>query len=138
MVGQNAAQGIATNEGLQNQYRANPGLVLSKIGRQGITHMLQGQVDAKTIPVKEWDDYASGTSPDSGGIQHGPAEFGAWMQKFNKNFNPLVLQYARMTPDERTSFRSTLTPKAQQNLAVQIPQYSQKGWIDMTGQGNGP
>lgn len=122
LAGQQATSGHATNAFLTNAYNTNPGLYLSKIGRQGITHMLQGNLDANVAKANAWTE--SGLSP---------AEFAKWNKDFNKDFNPRVFQYARMTPEERSKFRSTLPANQQKKFFDQIQDYSGKGWIDLGG-----
>ena len=46
LAGQQAIAAHSTNAFLTNAYNTNPSLYLSKVGRQGITHMLQGNVDS--------------------------------------------------------------------------------------------
>lgn len=122
LAGQQATAAHATNAFLTNAYNTNPGLYLSKIGRQGITHMLQGNLDSIVAKNNAW--IASGKSP---------SEFAAWNKDFNKDFNPRVFQYARMTPEERAKFRSTLPGNQQQKFFNQIQDYQRKGWIDLGG-----
>lgn len=130
LAGQQATAAHATNAFLTNAYNTNPGLYLSKIGRQGITHMLQGNVDSIVAKNNAWDAYANG---EVDGIRHSPAEFNTWNRKFNLDFNPRVFQYARMTPEERSGFRSALPKGQQKKFFEQIQQYQKNGWIDLGG-----
>lgn len=122
LAGQQATAAHATNAFLTNAYATNPGLYLSKIGRQGITHMLQGNVDSIVAKANAWTE-----------ANKSPAEFAAWNKDFNKDFNPRVFQYARMTPEERSKFRSTLPVNQQKKFFDQIQSYQAKGWIDLGG-----
>lgn len=131
LAGQQATAAHATNAFLTNAYNTNPSLYLSQIGRSGITHMLQGNVDSIVAKNNAWNAYANG---EVDGTPHSPAEFGTWNRQFNANFNPRVFQYASMTPDERTKFRSTMSPQQQQKLYNQAQDYQSKGWVDMSGQ----
>jgi len=125
LAGQQAVAAHSTNAFLTNAYNTNPSLYLSKIGRQGITHMLQGNVDSIVAKANE---------ATKAGVHMAPAEFPDWNRTFNKDFNPRVFQYARMTSDERKAFRSTLPKSQQEKFFNQIKQYQTNGWIDMTGQ----
>lgn len=131
LAGQQAVAAHSTNAFLTNAYNTNPNLYLSKIGRQGITHMLQGNVDSIVAKNNAWDAFAHG---EVDGQQHSPAEFGSWNRRFNADFNPRVFQYARMTGDERKSFRSTLPKTQQEKFFRQLQDYQTKGWIDLTAQ----
>jgi len=129
LAGQQATAAHATNAFLTNAYNTNPSLYLSKIGRQGITHMLQGNVDSIVAKNNAWNAYANG---ETDGQIHSPAEFSTWNRQFNANFNPRVFQYAKMTPEERSKFRSTLPPSQQQQFYNQIQTYQNNGWINLT------
>jgi hypothetical protein len=128
LAGQQAAAAHATDAYLRNAYSTNPGLYLSKIGRQGITHMLQGNVDSIVAKNNAWTSYANG---EVDGRMHSPAEFANWNKNFNRDFNPRVFQYARMTGDERAKFRSNMSIGDQKKLAKQIQQYQAAGWVDL-------
>src|ERR1035437_7285335 len=128
LAGQQATAAHSTNAFLTNAYNTNPSLYLSKVGRQGITHMLQGNLDSVVAKNDAWDSYANG---ESDGQMHSPAEFTTWNRQFNANFNPRAFQYARMTPEERSNFRSTIPANQQQKFFNQIQDYQSKGWIDI-------
>jgi hypothetical protein len=131
LAGQQAVAAHSTNAFLTNAYNTNPNLYLSKVGRQGITHMLQGNLDSVVAKNNSWDAYANG---ETDGQRHSPAEFATWNRQFNADFNPRAFQYARMTPEERSNFRSTIPANQQQKFFNTIQNYQSKGWIDMAGQ----
>ncbi len=131
LAGQQAVAAHSTNAFLTNAYNTNPSLYLSKIGRQGITHMLQGNVDSIVAKNNSWDAYANG---EMDGQKHSPAEFANWNRTFNSDFNPRVFQYARMTPEERSSFRSAMPVNQQKKFFQQVQSYQAKNWIDLSGQ----
>src|ERR1035437_6899356 len=128
LAGQQATAAHSTNAFLTNAYNTNPSLYLSKVGRQGITHMLQGNLDSVVAKNDAWNAYANG---ETDGQMHSPAEFTTWNRQFNANFNPRAFQYARMTPEERSNFRSTIPANQQQKFFNQIQDYQSKGWIDI-------
>lgn len=131
LAGQQAVAAHSTNAFLTNAYNTNPNLYLSKVGRQGITHMLQGNLDSVVAKNDSWDAYATG---EIDGQKHSPAEFANWNRQFNADFNPRAFQYARMTPEERSNFRSTIPANQQQKFFNTLQNYQSKGWIDMAGQ----
>jgi hypothetical protein len=97
--------------------------------------MLQGNLDSVVAKNNAWDAYANG---ESDGQKHSPAEFASWNRQFNAGFNPRAFQYARMTPEERSNFRSTMPVNQQAKFKATLDNYQSRGWIDMTGQENGP
>ena len=121
------AGGHATDAFLNNSEEAMPNLNLSKLGRTGITHWLLGTNDAMQTMQKAWAQ--SGLAPQ---------QFLGWMNgrvpvangTFDINsFDPRVLQYARMTPQERTVFRSQMQPTAQAEFGAHLTDYTNRGWV---------
>ena len=49
-----------------------------------------------------------------------PVTYNESARKFDQNADPRIFQYAKMTPDQRTQFRSTLQPAQMQDFASRI------------------
>lgn len=129
IAGQQASAGHATDAYLINAYGSNPNLELSKLGREGITNMLLGNVDAQRTQINEWHKaLASGQYKDQ--------DFYDWVNRFNKTFDPRVFQYARMAPEQQKSFRDMIrkTPGELSKLNQHYKDYTQNGWLGASTQ----
>jgi hypothetical protein len=136
LVGNMAAQSHGTDAYLNNAYGSNPNLELSKLGRSGITHWLQGNVDAQSLMQSEWSKYLQanpGREQDYQNWLYAPQSQGGFDVR---SFDPRVFQYERMAPEEQAKFQAQMSRKGElARFAGNVRDYEQRGW---TGPGNGP
>ena len=136
LVGNMAAQSHGTDAYLNNAYGSQPNLELSKLGRSGITHWLQGNVDAQSLMQSEWSKYLQanpGREQDYQSWLYAPRSQGGFDVR---SFDPRVFQYERMAPEEQAKFQAQMSRKGElARFAGNVRDYEQRGW---TGPGNGP
>ncbi len=142
IAGQQAGQVHATDSFLSNAYKSNPSLLMSKIGREGVIKVLNGNNDAIEAQRGAWLDYKNGLTD---GREHTEKEYRDWLHKFNRGydfrtgkpdagaqFDPRVFQYARLSPEERVEFRREMIPKDQmKTFAAKLGKATERGWINL-------
>jgi hypothetical protein len=143
IAGAQASSMHATDAYLRNAYGANPSLTLSKLGRKGLIHVLQGNNDIPPVIQNEWMDYKNGLVD---GNVHDVGEYRDWLYKFQqgvdpvtgrkdpaKRFDPRVFQYMRMTPDERAKFRAGMGKEGLRGglFENKLSYAAQRGWIEL-------
>jgi hypothetical protein len=139
LVGQMASGRHTTDAYLNNAYGSNPNLNLSKLGAAGITHWLQGNVDAQSFLQSQWSNWLSdhpGHEQDYPNWLNGKVPGG--LAGGIKNFDPRVFQFERMAPEEQAEFVKQLRGNGVGALARfrdNVNRYRQNGW---TGQTIGP
>lgn len=126
LAGQQAAGAHATDSFLKNAYGSNPNLELSKLGREGIIHMLMGNTDAAVFKREKWLDYKNGMVD---GQRHDENEFRDWSHRFNKQFDPRVFQFSRMNADERQHFLEIHKEKPGGKFEKTLHRAITEGWI---------
>ncbi len=130
ITSQMATASHPTDAFLHNAYGANPQLDMSKLGRAGMTHYLQGINDAEARVASEWQDWITAHPGQEG--RHlswlSGKEPGSTMDI--KQFDPRVFQYARMSPDERVEFRKQMTDAQRKTLNQHAEDYQKRGWVD--------
>jgi hypothetical protein len=115
---------------LHNAYGANPQLDLSKLGRAGMTHYLQGTNDAEGRIASEWENWISANQGQEG-------RYLSWLNGKEpgstvdiKQFDPRVFQYAKMSQDERVEFRKQMTDAQRKTLNQHAEDYQKRGWVN--------
>lgn len=139
IAGQQASASHGTDAYLRNAYGANPNLHLSRLGRKGIIHVLQGNVDSDIALRKEWQRYRGGMVD---GKQHADLEFRDWLAKFQEGYDfktgkvdranrwdPRVFQFMRMGPDERKEFLTMV--KDPEAFEGRLHRAGQREWINV-------
>ncbi len=118
-----------TNAWLGNYEAGNPSLVMSRMGRSGVIHWLQGLNDAENLIYRKWSELDA--DPRNRGMQ---GQFNRWLQSPRGmdigTFDQRVFQYQRMTPSERKEFRSAMPAKQRELFENHYHEYKAKGWLD--------
>ncbi len=130
ITSQMATSNHATDAFLHNAYGANPQLDLSKLGRTGMTHYLQGTNDAETNVANEWENWITAHPGQQG-------RFLSWLNGKEpgstmniSQYDPRVFQYAKMSPEERVEFRRQMTPAQRNTLNQHAEDYQKRGWVN--------
>ncbi len=130
ITSQMATSNHATDAFLHNAYGANPQLDLSKLGRAGMTHYLQGVNDAEGRVAQEWGDWIATHQGQEG-------RHLSWLNGKEpdstmniKQFDPRVFQYARMSPEERVEFRKQMSKTQRDTLNQHAEDYQKRGWVN--------
>lgn len=130
IAGGQAAATHATDSYLKNAYGSNPNISLSRLGREGIIHMLVGNTNASEALRSAWMDYKSGSVD---GRPHADNEFRDWLHKFNKTWDPRVFQMMAMTKSERDSYKAILGDAEVKKIEQRAREYEKRGWISFGG-----
>lgn len=91
-----------SDAGLLMNLGANPSLLMSSYGRDGVIDLLQGNQDAIDATRKEW------LNARAKGVPAG--SYDLWVNEFSKNFDPRVFQFNRMSRDNQQTFLSQMDP----------------------------
>jgi hypothetical protein len=119
-LNQAGALGV-TDQRVQTSMGANPNSNYSYLGNKGILPILKGNEDAIALKAREWKKYSKA---------NGAASYNDFSDEFNKDFNPQVFQFARMTPEQRSKFVGSIPDKEQAvQLARDLDAYKKKGWV---------
>lgn len=102
-LNQAGALGV-TDQRVQTSMGANPNSNYSYLGNKGILPILKGNEDAIALKAREWKKYSKA---------NGAASYNDFSDEFNKDFNPQVFQFARMTPEQRSKFVAAIPDKEQ-------------------------
>jgi hypothetical protein len=108
---------------------SNPSLDISRLGRAGIIHWLQGNADAQAAIQNAWNKFIN--TPGNQGQQYRfrdwltlPAEQGGFDVA---NFDPRVFQFARLKGNEKREFLDAMTPSELKQFEVNDNRYRQRG-----------
>jgi hypothetical protein len=116
-----------TNAWLGNYEAGNPSLVMSRMGRGGVIHWLQGLNDAENLINRQWGEFDAKHPGYQG-------QFYRWLQSPQGmnigTFDQRVFQYQRMTPSERKEFRGAMPSEVRSLFEQHYNDYNAKGWID--------
>ena len=119
-----ALGGTGTDSKLDSTMHTSPSELMSKLGNQGIIHMLKGNEDAIVAKNSAWQDWSQ---------KHGPQTYGQFSNDFNKNFDPRIFQAQYMTGDEKKQMLSGMTTSEVDALKQKTRHAINEGWIKVPG-----
>ncbi len=128
--------GTGSGEWLHNAQSSNPNTIMSRMGREGIHHWLQGNLNSIDAIHTQWRQWL-GQHPNMEG------QFQNWINgqvpdaNFNiRGFDPRVFQYEAMTGPERKTFKETLPSQRERDLFVgNVKKYIQAGIVGLKEKG---
>lgn len=111
----------ATDQTLQTTLGANPNLDLSYLGNNGIINLLKGNADAIALKRSKWIEWRK--------AGNGPETYWEFSEKFNRNFDPRVFQFARMQKLQREKFLSRMDNDDKDSFERKLYDAQKKDWI---------
>jgi hypothetical protein len=124
-LAQAGQMGAGTNEKLEASMQANPNPHLSVPGNQQIIHVLLGNQDA----IGAWNQAAQSYQQ-----ANGPASYQKFVADTSKYFDPRAFQMQQMTPEERASTWSAMTPAEQNQFKADVQKMSDAGMFSQVGE----
>jgi hypothetical protein len=83
--------------------------------------MLHGNADALAVKAREWNKArGSGVGPD---------KFYQWSDKFNRQFDPRVFQFMRMSKDQQAALLRNVDDKGE--FEQHLIEADRNGWIKL-------
>jgi hypothetical protein len=124
--------GTGSGEWLHNAQSSNPNTIMSRMGREGIHHWLQGNLNSIEAIHGQWRQWL-GQHPNMEG------QFQNWINgqvpdaNFNiRGFDPRVFQYEAMTGAERKAFKESLPSERERKLFVDnVRNYIKVGMVGL-------
>lgn len=100
---------------------ANPSLSMSKIGREGVIDMLQGNQDAVDQARKLWIAARANGAPAS--------SFDLFMERVGQELDPRVFQFNRMSRENQQKFLSAMDPADIKEFEQKYQNAIDKKWV---------